>query len=156
MPKISSFISIKHKHNVYRDKDCMKKYCESLREYAMKIINFKTKKMKLLTKEQQESYENANNCCICKEKFENRYLKDKKYCKIRDHCHYKGEYRRAGHNICNLKSKMPITFSVPIEKEVTIIDKDGQKVTKNISYILQFIDSASFMASSSSNLVNNL
>ena len=36
----------------------MKKFCESLREHVMNIINFKIKKMKLLTKEQQESYEN--------------------------------------------------------------------------------------------------
>ena len=33
--------------------------CESLREHAIKIINFKTKKMKLLTKEQQESDKNG-------------------------------------------------------------------------------------------------
>ena len=38
--------------------------------------------MKLLTKEQQESYENAKICYICKEKFENRYIKDKKYLKL--------------------------------------------------------------------------
>ena len=44
----------------------------------MKIINFKKKKMKFLTKEQQESYENAKICYICREKFENKYLKDKK------------------------------------------------------------------------------
>ena len=49
-----------------------------------------------------------------------------------------------------------ITFTVPIEKEVTRIDKNGEEITKNISYILQFIDSARFMASSLSNLVNNL
>ena len=49
-----------------------------------------------------------------------------------------------------------ITFTVPIEKEVTRIDKNGEQITKNISYILQFIDSARFMASSLSNLVNNL
>ena len=35
------------------------------------------------------------------------------------------------------------------------IDKSGEEVTKNISYRLQFIDSARFMASSLSNLVNN-
>ena len=29
---------------IYRGKDCMKKFCESLREDAMKIINFKKKK----------------------------------------------------------------------------------------------------------------
>ena len=50
----------------------MKKFCESLREHAMKIINFKRKKMKLLTKEQQKSYENGKVCYICKEKFENK------------------------------------------------------------------------------------
>ena len=49
----------------------MKKFCEFLREHKMKIINFKKKKMKLLTKELQKSYENAKICYICKEKFEN-------------------------------------------------------------------------------------
>ena len=37
----------------------MTHFCESLREYAMKIINVKKKKMTLLIKEQHESYENA-------------------------------------------------------------------------------------------------
>ena len=39
------------KHDLYTDKDWMKKFCESLRKHAMKIINLK--KMKLLKKEQQ-------------------------------------------------------------------------------------------------------
>ena len=34
--------------------------------------------------------------------------------------------------------------------------KNGEEITKNISYILQFIDSARFMASSLSNLVDNI
>ena len=38
--------------------------------------------MKLLTKEQQESYENAKICYIGKKKFENKYLKDKKFLKL--------------------------------------------------------------------------
>ena len=59
--------------------------------------------MKLLTKEQQESNENAKICYICKKSFENKYLKDKKYRKVRDHCHYTGEYRGASHSICDLK-----------------------------------------------------
>ena len=36
------------------------------------------------------------------------------------------------------------------------IDKNGEKITKNISFMLQFIDSARFMASSLSNFINNL
>ena len=73
MSTISSFISTKNEHDVYRSKDCMRKFCGPLREHAIKIINFKKKKMKLLTKEQQESYVNAKICCICKEKLENKY-----------------------------------------------------------------------------------
>ena len=103
MSTISSFRSIENKHDVYRGKDCMKKFCKCLREHAMKIINFKKKKMKLLTKEQQESYENAKISYICKEKFETKYSKDKKYRRVRDHCHYTGEYRGDVHSICNLK-----------------------------------------------------
>ena len=56
----------------------MIKFCEFFREHAMKIINFKKKKVKLLTKQQQESYENAKTYYICKQKFENKYLNDKK------------------------------------------------------------------------------
>ena len=48
-----------------------------------------------------------------------------------------------------------ITFTTPIEKEVARVDKNGEKITKNIFYILQFIDSARFMASSLSSLVDN-
>ena len=49
--------------------------------------------MKLLTKEQQESYE---------EKIEYKYLKHQKHCKVRDHCHYAEKYRGAAHSIFNL------------------------------------------------------
>ena len=66
--------------------------------------------MKLLTKEQQESYGNAKICYIFKEKFEDKYLKDKKYCKVRDHCHYAEEYRGASHSICNLMRSVPKKF----------------------------------------------
>ena len=38
--------------------------------------------MKSLTKEKQQFYENAKIFYICKEKFENEYLKDKKHCKV--------------------------------------------------------------------------
>ena len=109
---ISSFKSIENNHDVYIGKDCMKNFWEFLREHTMKIINFKRKKMSnnqkvLLTKEQQESYENSKFCYICKENFDNKYLKDKKYCKVRDHCHYTGEYRGAIHSICDLKYTVP-------------------------------------------------
>ena len=107
MSTISSFRSIENKYDLYRRNDCMKNFCESLRKHTMKIITFKKKKIKLLTKEQQESHENEKICYICKEKLENEYFKDKKYHKVRDHCHYSGEYRGAVHSICILKNSVP-------------------------------------------------
>ena len=43
-----------------------------------------------------------------------------------------------------------------MKKEVTRIDKNGEKIAKNISYVLQFLDSARLMPNSLSNLANNL
>ena len=40
-------------------------------------------------------------------KIENKYLKEKKYCKVRDPCHYTKEYKGAAHTICNLKYNVP-------------------------------------------------
>ena len=57
--------------------DSMKKNCESLRDDAIKIINFKKKKMKLLTYEQQELYKSAKNCSISIKNFEDNMLKIK-------------------------------------------------------------------------------
>ena len=41
MSTVSSIKNIENKHDVYRGKDCIKTFCESLRECAMKIISFK-------------------------------------------------------------------------------------------------------------------
>ena len=56
MSTISLFKDIENKHDIYRCEDCMEKFCGTLREHAMKIINFRTETMKILTTEQQESY----------------------------------------------------------------------------------------------------
>ena len=42
-----------------------------------------------------------------KEEFDEKHTKDKKYHKVRDHCHYTGKYRGAGHSIFNLKDSVP-------------------------------------------------
>ena len=76
MSTIISFRSIENKYDVYRGEDYMKTFCELSTEHAMKIINFKKKKMKILTKKQQKSNENGKICYISKEKFENKYSKE--------------------------------------------------------------------------------
>ena len=48
------------------------------------------------------------------------------------------------------------TFSVPIEKKKIKIDKDGNESVETISYKIKFINSVRFIATSLSNLVDNL
>ena len=40
MSTIWTFDVIENKHHVYRGENCIKKFCESLVEHEMKIINF--------------------------------------------------------------------------------------------------------------------
>ena len=150
MSTLSSFKSIENKHDVYRGKDCMKKFCKSLREHALKIINFEKKKWKLLTKKQQKSYENA--CCIYQKNFEDKYVKDKNYGKVRDRFYYTGEYRGAAHSICNLK------YNVPKKNPIVSHSRSNYDYhfIGTVSYGIQFIESARFMASLLLNLVDNL
>ena len=111
---------VENKHDVYRGKGCMKKFCESLKEPTIKIINFEKKKVIPLTNEERESYRNQTNFPFANKKFEVKYTNDKKYRKVRDHCHYGGE-----HNICNLK------YSIP--KEIPVVCHNG------LNYDYQFI-----------------
>ena len=48
------------------------------------------------------------------------------------------------------------TSSILIEKEVTKVDKDVNESVVTMSYEIKCIDSAKFMATSLSNLVDNL
>ena len=76
----------------YRGKDCMKKFYKELREHATKIINYEEKEMIPLTKKEEKKYNKQKVCYICRKEF-NTDDNDKKYHKVKDHCHYTGKYR---------------------------------------------------------------
>ena len=50
MSAISSFKHIENKHDVYRGNDCVRKFSESLREQAMKLVRFIKKKCYVINK----------------------------------------------------------------------------------------------------------
>ena len=62
---------------------------------------------------------------------------------------------RENFSVLGIYRKVQI-FSVPIRKEVTKIDNDGNESVVVISYKIKFTDIARFMASSLLNLVENL
>ena len=188
-----SFDRTKNKLDHYRGKNCMKNVCLDLREHATKIINYEKKEMMPLTKKGEKKHNKQEVRYICEKGFSTD-VNNKKYHKVRDHCHYTGKYRGAAHDICNLRYKIPkkipvvfhngstydyrfiikelaeefegefeclgentekcITFSVPIKKEITKKDKNGNDKITKISYKIKFIDSYRFMSASLSNLVS--
>ena len=99
-----SFDKSKNKLDYYRGEDCMKKFCKDLRLHAAKIINYEKKEMIPLTIKEKIHYNEQEICYICKKEFNKD---NKKYYKVRDHCHYTGKYRVVAHNICNLRYKIP-------------------------------------------------
>ena len=64
-----SFDEEENKFDYYRGKDCIQKLCKKLKERAIKIINYEEKKMITLTNEENKSYEEQEECHICKEIF---------------------------------------------------------------------------------------
>ena len=62
MSTISGFDHKEYKHTLYRGKDCVKKFCTSLKEYAKNIIDFEKKKVLPLTKEELKLYQDAKLC----------------------------------------------------------------------------------------------
>ena len=84
----------------------MRNVCLDLREHATKIVNYEKKEMIPLTKKEQKMHNKQKVCHICKKRFSTDDS-NKKYHKVRDHCHYTGKYRGAAHDICNLIYKIP-------------------------------------------------
>ena len=64
---------------------------------------------------------------------------------------FEGQFECLGEN-----TKKYSPFSVPVEKEVTKIDKDGNESVITIPFKIKFIVSARFMTTSLSNPNNNL
>ena len=176
-----SFDKSNNKLSYYRGEDCMKRFCKDLKDHVTKIIDFKTKTMIPLTKEEEDNYNKENICYICKKDFNND--------KVRDHCHFTGKYRGAAHNMCNLRYKIPKNIPVIFhngstydyhfiikelacefdgnfeclgentEKYITFsvpIKKRIENKNIDITYKIKFIDSFRIMATSLSKLVDNL
>ena len=66
MAAIFLFRNIKNKHDVYKGKYCINKFCEFIREDEMKIIIFKKKKLELITKEDRNHMKRQNTSIFVK------------------------------------------------------------------------------------------
>ena len=68
-------------------------------------------------------------------------MSDEKYRKIRNHCHYTGEYRGAGHSMCNLKyserKRIPIAFHNGSNYDYHLIIKELAEEFKKTIYLFR-------------------
>ena len=161
-----SFDKSKNKLDHYRDKDCMKKFCNDLRTHATKMSNYEKKKMIPLTIKEKIHYNEQEICYICKKEFDKS---DKKHYKVRDHSYseipvvfhngstydyhfiikelvkeFDGNFECLGEN-----TEKHITFSVLIKKKI-------ENKNIEITYKIKFIDSYRFMSMPLSKLIDNL
>ena len=88
------------------DEDIAKIFVEKIVEVTRGIYNdfYRSSKPLKLTQDEQKSFGQAKFCHICNKEL----LKDK----VRDHCHFTGQYRGAAHNSCNLQCRKPFTLPV--------------------------------------------
>ena len=95
MKLISSFDETKNKRYFYREKDCIGKFCNDLKELGTEIINYEGKEMMPLTNKEIKSYEKQKVCYISKKKLcTDQNDKDEfKLKKVRDHCHYTEKFK---------------------------------------------------------------
>ena len=83
------------------DEDVAKVFLEKLTEVTKGIYNdfYLRPKPLIMNSKTQKSFEQAVKCHICCGELRND--------KVRDHCHFTGQYRGAAHNKCNLMCKKP-------------------------------------------------
>ena len=102
-------IKAEKKTKYYRGLACVEKFSQDLKKILNNRMYFEEKPMLLLTDNEKVLYANEKQCYICEKEFcTDKKSKDyKNKCKVRDYCHFTGNYRGAAHNICNLKYKVP-------------------------------------------------
>ena len=171
---------------VFRGEKAVHKFMKDMLaevKYCKKVVKTHFTKPLEMTDEDEESFQRAEECHICKTPYAASDVR------VRDHCHVTGEYRGSAHEDCNLNftltNKIPVVFHNlkgydshfimqeigDIVKKNVYFDEEGKKHEMSINVIpcnmekymafmlgrhLVFIDSFQFMSSSLSNLVNNL
>ena len=99
------FLPIVYTKNKDSD-DVAKIFVEKLEKVTNKIYKdfYRRPKPLRLTRAEQKSFDEVEICHICKKEL----LDDK----VRDHCHFTGQYRGAAHNSCNLQCRKPMILPV--------------------------------------------
>ena len=103
----------KYKPVVYtkktEDEDISEKFIKDVRKLTHMIYRryYSNPKPLELTPQEQKDFQSAKVCHICEQEL-NIDKETGQILKVRDRCHFTGEYRGAAHNECNLKCRKPL------------------------------------------------
>ena len=134
---------VKEPTTQYRGSACVERFCEHIISEAKRLYtSFPEVPMIPLTKEQLKEFKRATEYHICSKSFGDKG-------KVRDHCHYTGEYRGAAHYGCNLRYKIPNYIPVVFRnlagydahlfiRELAKYTKDMGVIAKNIEDYISF------------------
>ena len=128
-------------------------------KYCRNVVNDHFSKDLEMSREDEESFQRAKECHICKRPYNKSDYKideksdDKSDNRVRDHCHFTGKYRGSAHKSCNLNfqftKKIPVVFHNlkgydshfvmqeigNIVKKKAYVDKEGKKHEMSINVI---------------------
>ena len=157
---------------IYRGENAAYEFIKAIfmeQKYCKKIMKKHFNKNLVMTEEEEHSFQESNNCWICKKLID---IDDEK---IRDHCHITGKFRGAVHWSCNinfqLTKKIAVIFHNLRGYDSHLIFSELNKFNVKISVIpnglqkymafflgknLVLIDSMQFMNSSLDKFVKNL
>ena len=129
---------VKNPTTQYRGVDCVERFCEKIISEAKRLYNsFPEVPMLKLTKSQTKAHNKATKCHICFKEFRDKG-------KVRDHCHYAGEYRGAPHYGCNLRYKIPkyipVVFHNLARYDAHLFIRELAKYTTDIGVIAKSIE----------------
>ena len=100
---------VKNPLKLYRGNDCAEKFCDYIENEVKRLYHmFPMKPMKPLTYEQWREFNKATKCHIFFKKFQEFNPK------VRDHCHYAGQYQGPAHRNCNLRYRIPSFISIVV------------------------------------------
>ena len=154
---------------LYRGEDCMNVFVDKMIEFKNEVVKkMYAKKPIIMTANDWRDFKTATKCYICGEEYK---PEDKR---VRDHCHFTGQYRGSAHDDCNLRYSLRY-YKIPVflhnlknydahliiekahklaeKKDINVIAQNSEKFITFAFKHLCFKDSFSFLSASLDKLV---
>ena len=171
---VSNNGDVPSRYAIFAGKQTLTEFLNKLIEWERECIDYLKHMFPMrLTRAQEEAFDRATECYLCRHPFTPG---ERKGDKVRDHDHLTGKFLGAAHNLCNIKR--PVVYQIPVffhnfrgyDSHLIVHafqqfqDREIRPIGQNMEKYLQvawgkhmvFRDSLQFLNSSLDNLVKSL